>query len=116
MRSLRERWRRARTVEDFAWACLFTNLMGIPGLGTIMAKRWEGVPQLALSIAGGVVTTWWMVTFVLAVLRSGSLPPPEESDLGRALAGLGLFGAGWLWALASSLAQLRAARRGAPRA
>jgi len=116
MWSLRERWRRARTDEDFAWACLFTNLVGVPGLGTIMAKRREGVPQLALSIVGGVITTWWLVGLVLAVLRSGSFPPPEGPDLRLALEGLGLFTAAWLWALASSVALLRAARRRAPTA
>lgn len=117
MWSLRERWRRARTDEDFAWACLFTNLVGVPGLGTLMAKRWEGAPQLALSLVGGVLTTWWLVGFVLAVLRSGSFPPEDGPDLRLGLSGLGLFLLGWLWALGSSVALLRAARRrGPPRA
>ncbi len=114
MRSLVERWRRARTDEDFAWACLFTNLAGVPGLGTVMARRWEGVPQLALSVAGGVLTTWWLVGFALAVLRSGSFPPEEGLHLRLGLEGLGLFGVGWLWALGSSVAVLRAARRRPP--
>src|SRR5262252_521642 len=114
MKGFRERCRQARTEEDFAWACLVTNVLGIPGLGTVLAKRWEGAPQLALSVAGGVITTWWLVAFVVGVLRSGSLPGPEELALRPALEGLGLFAAGWAWALASSLALLRAAR-GRPR-
>ena len=52
MRWLLERWTRARGTEDFAWACLVANVVGVPGLGTLMAQRWEGVPQLALAIAG----------------------------------------------------------------
>jgi hypothetical protein len=63
-----------------------------------------------------VVTTWWLVALVASVLLSGSFPPPEGADFGRALEGLGLFAAGWVWALVSSLALLRAARHRAPRA
>jgi len=63
---LLERWQRARSSEDFAWACLFANVAGVPGLGTMMARRREGVVQLALSVAGGVLLTWWLVAFAIA--------------------------------------------------
>ena len=76
MSRLGERWARARGTEDFAWACLLTNVVGVPGLGTLMAQRWEGVPQLALAIAGGVLITWWLVAFVIAELRTMEIPPP----------------------------------------
>ena len=72
-----------------------------------MARRWEGVPQLALSIAGGVLLTWWLVAFVIAELRTMEFPPPGGPALGLALWGLALFGLGWLWALASSVAVFR---------
>ena len=58
MIGLGRRWERARGTEDFAWACLLTNVVGVPGLGTLMAQRWEGVPQLTLAIAGGVLMEW----------------------------------------------------------
>jgi hypothetical protein len=104
---LRERWVRARTSEDFAWACLVTNVVGVPGLGTLMARRWEAVPQLGLAVAGGVLMTWWLVAFVVAELRTMELPPPGGPALSLGLWGLVLFLAAWLWALASSLAVLR---------
>jgi hypothetical protein len=116
MTGLRERWMRARGTEDFAWACLLTNVVGVPGLGTLMAERWEGVPQLALAIAGGVLITWWLIAFTIAEVRTMELPPPGGPALGLVLWGLVFFTAGWLWALASSLAVFRAARRRAPAA
>jgi hypothetical protein len=112
VRALRERWERTRSKEDFAWACLLTNVVGVPGLGTLMARRWEGVPQLTLSIVGGVLLTWWFVAFMVAELRTMMLPPPGGPALGLALWGLALFAVGWLWALASSVAFFRAVRRG----
>ena len=111
-----DRWTRARGTEDFAWACLLTNVVGVPGLGTLMAQRWEGVPQLALAIAGGVLITWWLIAFTIAEVRTMELPPPGGPALGLVLWGLVFFTAGWLWALASSLAVFRAARRRAPAA
>ena len=111
MKALLERWQRARSSEDFAWACLLANVAGVPGMGTMMARRREGVAQLALSVAGGVLLTWWMVAFVIAELRTMEFPPPGGPALGLALSGLGLFGIGWLWALASSVAVFRDRRR-----
>jgi fluoride ion exporter CrcB/FEX len=114
VRWLREKWARARGSEDFAWACLFTNVVGVPGLGTLMAQRWEGVPQLILAVIGGVLLTWWLIAFMIAELRTMELPPPGGPALGLVLWGLAFFTAGWLWALASSVAVFRATRRGGP--
>jgi hypothetical protein len=114
VRWIRERWARARGSEDFAWACLFTNVVGVPGLGTLMAQRWEGVPQLILAVIGGVLLTWWLIAFTIAELRTMELPPPGGPALGLVLWGLAFFAAGWLWALASSVAVFRATRRGGP--
>jgi len=79
-----------------------------------MAQRWEGVPQLILAIIGGVLLTWWLVAFTIAELRTMELPPPGGPALGLVLWGLAFFTAGWLWALASSVAVFRATRRGGP--
>jgi hypothetical protein len=111
MSGVRERWMRARGTEDFAWACLFTNVIGIPGLGTLMAQRWEGVPQLALALGGGVLITGWLIAFFIAELRTMTFPPPDGPALGLVLWGLALFLGGWFWALSSSLAVFRAAKR-----
>ena len=113
MKALLERWQRARSSEDFAWACLFANVVGVPGVGTMMARRREGLAQVLLSVAGGILLTWWLVAFLIAELRTMELPPPGGPALGLALSGLALFGMGWVWALGSSLALLREQRRGA---
>ena len=108
---LRERWQRGRSSEDFAWACLLANVVGVPGLGTLMARRWEALPQLTLSITSGVLLTWWLVAFAVAELRTMMMPPPGGPAFALALLGLGLFALGWVWALFSSLAFFRSVRR-----
>ena len=80
-------------------------------IGTLRAQRWEGVPQLALAIAGGVLITWWLIAFTIAELRTMTMPPEGGPALGLVLWGLAFFTAGWLWALGSSVAVFRATRR-----
>jgi hypothetical protein len=97
--------------ETFAWACLMANVVGVPGVGTLMARRRIGFFQAALAMAGGVLLTWWLFVFLAAVVRTGSLPPEGGPGFRMGLEGIALFGAGWLWSLASSVAILREARR-----
>jgi hypothetical protein len=99
-----------RLDEAFAWACLVANLAGMPGVGSLMAGRLDGFPQAVLALAGGVLLTYWLWWFMAAVLRASAIPT-GGAHLGIALAGIGLFGASWLWSLVSSLAILRQARR-----
>jgi hypothetical protein len=114
VKGLAERWRRAGGTEDFAWACLVANAVGVPGMGTLMARRREGVAQIALAIAGGVLMTWWIVAFVVAELRTMTFPPEDGPSLGPVLWGLGFFVASWVWALLSSVIVLQAARHRPP--
>jgi hypothetical protein len=109
------RWRRgaeARTSEDFAWACLAANLAGVPGMGTLMAREWwPGLPQLALSVAAGILLTWWFAAFVIAFLPTLEFPPPGAPPLALLAWCSALFAITWTWALASSVRLLRAAGR-----
>ena len=98
--------------ETFAWGCLVTNLVGVPGVGTLLAgHRAAGAGQLALALAGGVPLTYYVLAFLGAVLRTLSVPPEGGPPLGIGLLGLGLFAAGWLWSLVSSVQVLRLSRR-----
>ncbi len=100
-----------RRDETFAWSCLVTNLLGVPGLGTLAAGDLGGIGQLALAVVGGVLLTWWLIAFASAALEAGGLPLDTGPGLRAPVAGILLFGAGWLWSLGSSVALLREARR-----
>ena len=96
--------------ETRAWTCLGMNVAQ-PGLGTALAGRFvEGVLQAALAIAGGLVLLRWFFLFLDEWSRLGHYPWGGGEDVELWVTGIGLFAFGWLWALASSVAMVRAQR------
>jgi hypothetical protein len=106
-----------------AWGCLTTN-MAMPGFGSLMAGRISGYPQAFLMLVGMVLTTVFGVRFLLWMLANwGRLHDPATDHLEAlsemwlvlrwAFLGMALFGAAWLWALASSYGIVRSAKNDA---
>jgi hypothetical protein len=104
-----------------AWGCLTSNL-AIPGSGTIVAGRRTGYIQGALALAGMGLTTVYGVRFMAWYFANYARFQQDGTDPFRvmgelwlamrwALLGMALFAVGWLWALGSSWAALREARR-----
>ena len=90
--------------------CLLTNLLVLPGLGSVMAGRHVvGALQILTALAGFGLTGYWFTTFGAAWLRSASFPLDGGPHLRWGLLGVGLFTAGWCWALVTSLRMLRRA-------
>jgi hypothetical protein len=97
--------------EARAWAAFVTNVLVLPGLGSLLVGRREGWLQVVLALVGTTFTLVWLFAFVRLWLDQGYLPLEDAPGLGSAVAGLALFGLSWLWALISSVAVLRRARR-----
>ncbi|MFO1500355.1 MAG: hypothetical protein U1G07_18550 [Verrucomicrobiota bacterium] len=89
-----------------AWPCLITNLLVLPGLGSLMVKRRVGYAQMLLSLAGFGVTLWYLVRIVLIWAREFQLPD-DPSLYRNAILGIVVFLAGWVWSLFTSLAIFR---------
>ena len=107
-----------------AWGCLTTNL-ALPGFGSLAAGRRAGYLQVALTITGMALTMIFGVRFVIWTLTNWSRlqdPMAEQfNTLGQmwlavrwALLGIGIFGLGWLWALATSFAIVHSASQTGP--
>lgn len=96
-----------------AMSCVFINLCVTPGLGSLIGGRVvAGVGQLMLSVTGCVlVVVWFGKLMVIYYSQMSDQPKPPQLNSWLALWGLGLFGAGWLWALVSSLGIYRKAQR-----
>ena len=95
-----------------AMSCLAANLLVLPGLGTLVAGRRWGVVQAALALAGFALTLGWLTFFVMAWIQLGAFPLTGGPHLSWGILGVAVFGAAWLWSLATGLAVLREARSG----
>ena len=85
-------------------AAIWINLLATPGLGSLLARRRvAGWCQLTLALAGcGLILSWIFDLCYKIMLRQ-----LNGSDSGSAPGwlwrwGVGLFAAGWLWALLTS--------------
>ncbi|MBK9139340.1 MAG: hypothetical protein IPM17_11355 [Verrucomicrobia bacterium] len=90
-----------------AWSCAVANLAALPGLGSIAAGRRIGYAQAALALAGFGLSLLWLLLFIRDWRVEGELPLGWRPALGVGLAGIGLFGTAWLWALRTSRSLLR---------
>lgn len=86
-----------------AWACTITNLAALPGLGTIAAGRKVGYAQAALALTGFALNLVWAFLLVRDWRAEGALPTDFRPSLWLGIAGVFIFGTGWLWSLSSSL-------------
>jgi hypothetical protein len=104
-----------------AWGCLTTNL-ALPGFGSLVAGYVAGYAQAALGIAGLILTTVFGVRFIVWYIANWSRFYGAQADpfaalgdmwpvLRWALLGIGVFGVALVWALATSLQILRAAKK-----
>ena len=111
------------STRESARGCLAANL-AVPGLGSLAVGRKIGFAQLALCLAGMLVTLVFGVRFIYWSLAHWSElrnPDPYADPLAGLLEmwrharwpllGIALFALAWLWALSTSLALLNAAKR-----
>ncbi len=84
-----------------AWTCLLVNAFVCPGLGSLMGKRWSGIPQLILAWGGGLWMIWTLVRYLHSYIQALGEPPPGGDYRDAALGGLCFFSAGWLWSVAT---------------
>jgi hypothetical protein len=89
-----------------AWSCLVTNLLVLPGLGSVMAGRKVGYLQMLLSLGGFVLTLVALVRIVLLWAQDFQLPP-EPGLYRSAIIGLAVVLLAWCWSLLTSLAEFR---------
>jgi hypothetical protein len=98
-----------------------TNV-ALPGFGTLMAKRSEGYPQAALTVAGFALTVIFGIRFGIWFFKNlnalyGAQADPLESMISVwrsvrwALLGIVFFVVAWLWSLVSNAAILRSAKK-----
>lgn len=90
-----------------AWSYLVTNLLVMPGLGSVMAShKTAGYLQMILALAGFVVTLIALVRIVLVWVQEFQLPNDPHLYY-AAIAGIAIFLVAWIWSLGTSLTFFR---------
>ncbi|RME92471.1 MAG: hypothetical protein D6766_09950 [Verrucomicrobia bacterium] len=90
---------------------MITNLLTLPGLGSLAAGRKVGYAQAALAGIGFAGTVVSLALVLWDWAQTGRRPQEITPPLMGGLVAIGLFAVAWLWALATSLAILRDARK-----
>lgn len=91
---------------------LLLNLLGTPGLGTLLAGRWvAGLGQLLIFLAGFVLFSIWAFTAIIRYygMMFNAAAPGSIAWNHTATAGLVLCFFSWVWSLVTSLTLLREA-------
>jgi hypothetical protein len=87
-----------------AWACLLSNVLVLPGLGTFtVGLRIAGIIQMFMSLAGMGITLGWFAWFFMEYYKTRELQEALQVRLWLGFVGVGLFMLAWTWALATSL-------------
>jgi hypothetical protein len=95
-----------------AMGCLATNLFVAPGLGSIFARQYVvGSGQFLLALAGFLFFFAWFVDVMRQFYAQIENADAPHLHHWLAFTGLAVFFTAWLWALFTSVALLREARR-----
>jgi len=90
------------------------NLLGTPGLGSLLAGRWlAGTGQLVLFLAGFTLFCLWTFQRIASYYRMAydESPPVLTHGSSQVVLGMGLCIAAWGWSLVTSISLWRAASK-----
>ena len=93
-----------------AWTCLFVNALVCPGLGSVMGRRWIGLPQLVLAWGGAIWMALPMGRYFSDWVANLEHQPDWRPYFQTALAGLAFFLAAWVWSIGTGILLVRSAR------
>lgn len=97
--------------ETRAWLALTANVALLPGLGTLLLRRWvAALVQLALAVAGGAASVAWLLSFLREWSRLGSFPLDRGPLFPAGLLGTSAFVGSWAWSAWMAAREVRASK------
>lgn len=85
--------------ETRAWLALTLNVALLPGLGTLVLRRWlAGIVQLLLATCGAAGSVAWLLSFMREWRHLGSFPIDRGPLFPIGLLGTTAFVVAWAWA------------------
>ena len=98
--------------EDQARSWLLTNLLVLPGLGSVLGGKRVGYVQAVLAVTGMLFSMVFVVAMVREWWSMRTIPELTGRLFIMGVGGVFVFGCAWLWGLFTGLGLLRDARRG----
>jgi hypothetical protein len=97
--------------ETRAWLALSLNLAVLPGMGTLLLRRWiSGLVQLVLAAGGAAGSIAWLLWFVREWSRAGHFPLDRGPLFPIGLAGTLAFVLAWAWSGRTAWEEVSASR------
>jgi hypothetical protein len=97
--------------ETRAWLALSLNLAILPGLGTLVLRRWlSGLVQLVMAGGGAIGAITWLLAFLREWTRLGHFPLDRGPLFPFGLIGTIAFVLAWLWSGRTAWQAIGAAR------
>lgn len=97
--------------ETRAWLALSLNLAVLPGLGTLLLRRWlSGLVQLAMAAGGAFGSIAWLLSFLREWTRLGHFPLDRGPLFPMGLLGTVAFVLAWAWSGRTAWREARAER------
>lgn len=81
-----------------AWSSLLTNMLVVPGLGSVLMGRWWGLIQMASAVAGVSLTGYGVFALLRPFLEAETSNVSSLNWQPLAL-GIAVFLGGWIWAV-----------------
>ncbi len=104
----------AKTSRSKARNAILMNLLGTPGLGSLMARRWvAGTGQLIVFLLGFILFCMWVLPTIGTYYRTAfsDTPPPPSTGGKLGVIGLVLCTIAWFWSLVTSISLMNEAAR-----
>jgi hypothetical protein len=95
--------------RSFARSCLILNILGLPGMGSLLAGRVSSIFQILLAVIAGCLLTFFLFAYAWDFLNAGGFIPVPSSYAWTVTFGIPLFIISWVWAFFTGLSILRQA-------
>jgi hypothetical protein len=99
-----------------AWVFTCLNLFATPGLGSVLARRFQtGTLQLLIAVTGFSLIIWWFIQrmrLLYGQIYGTDLPMDAGNTAGKW--GVFFFGVAWIWALMTSIQIIKMTKTPSP--
>ncbi|HSH95919.1 MAG TPA: hypothetical protein VK968_17365 [Roseimicrobium sp.] len=100
-----------------AIGCALVNLLAWPGMGSLLVRRWVGIPQMLMSLGGFAAFTLFFFRIIKVALKATDTDRVLEAAKANAMLGLlgvAMVAIAWIWGGLTSISVWNASKKSPP--